>query len=327
MKAPILHPSRCTAALPEDLTKEHLVAEEKLDGSRYLLYLACDPYERRDGNALLSRRVSVVDEKHVDRTDNVPHITGPDYAGLEGTVLDGEIQAADFLATNSIMNSAPALAIEKQRKIGQVTYHVFDVLRFRGVDVTSRPLTERRKILEAVCSRMSNPHVRTITQVRKNLEDYFREIVKGGGEGVIIKDERQAYGVGWAKMKKSYDVSCIITGFKPGQGKYSGGVGSVALSVITGDGIVVEVGFASGFDDKVRAEMTKNPKKYIGKVVDVYAQEIQKSKRSADNPVGRLRHPTFYRFRDDLNTEDCTAEKLLKDIATQAKARRKREYE
>ena len=114
-------------------------------------------------------------------------------------------------------------------------------------------------------------------------------------------------------MKKTYDVSCIITGFKPGTGKYANGVGSIELSVYHDD-ILIEVGFASGFDDSIRFDMKKNPDNYIGKVVDIFAQEIQASKRSASNPVGRLRHPTFYRFREDIEAKECTSEKLWADI-------------
>ena len=33
----ILNPSRCTTKLYSDLDKDYLIAEEKLDGSRYLL--------------------------------------------------------------------------------------------------------------------------------------------------------------------------------------------------------------------------------------------------------------------------------------------------
>ena len=59
--------SRCEGKLPDDLTRPHLVGEEKMDGSRYALYVGHDPYERHRGNTLLSRRVSTVDLKHVDR--------------------------------------------------------------------------------------------------------------------------------------------------------------------------------------------------------------------------------------------------------------------
>jgi ATP-dependent DNA ligase len=323
MKLPILHPSRCTSKLGDDLDKDYFVAEEKIDGSRYVLYIGADPYERQKSNALLSRRISVVDHKHVDRTLNVPHITLKLYEGLEGTVLDGEIVSKDFLSTNSIMNSLPAEALRKQKSIGPLDYFVFDVMFFRGIDVRTKPLTERRKILEKVIERMDNESVKAIPQVKGDLHAMFNKIVEKGGEGIIVKDNRMGYGVGWAKFKKSYDVSCVVSGFKPGKGKYSSGVGSIALSVYHA-GDLIEIGFASGFDDKIRADMTKNPKKYLNRVVDVFVQEIQASKRSADNPVGRVRHPTFFRFRDDINAKDCTSEKLWEDIKA-AKARNRRD--
>jgi len=322
MSVPILQPSRCTAKLGDNLEDPNFVSEQKIDGSRYLLYLGCDPYGRQSRNALLSRRVSVIDNKHVDRTGNLPHVTDWNYIGLENTVLDGEVTAKDFLSTNSIMNSNPREAIRKQEIIGPCDYRAFDVLFFRGIDVRNKPLYERRAILEAIQERMQNEYVSTIPQISFDHADHFNRIVQSGGEGVVIKDIRQAYGVGWCKMKKSYDVSCFITGFKPGNGKYSNTLGSIALSVIHGT-TTVEVGFASGFDDRVRADMKARPDFYMGRVVDIFCHEVQDSKRSKDNPVGRLRHPTFFRFRDDLDLGDCTSEKLWADIAA-AKTRNRR---
>ena len=328
MKSPLYLPSRCTSALPEDFDKPYLIAEEKMDGARYLLYLGenVDPYEKQSLNALLSRRVSVIDAKHVDKTENIPHIAGFNYEGLEGTVLDGEIklQGREFAETNSIMNSSPKLAIEKQKSRGWVTYSVFDIIAFRGKDVRMLPLSKRRKILEEVVRRMDNEHVHCIDQIEVGIEKYFQDIVAAGGEGVIIKDVRQAYGCGWAKMKKSYDVSTVISGWHPGQGRYKGGVGSVLLSVYH-EGELLEVGRAKPADDKMQAEMTENFEKFRGLVVDVYVQEISKSKRSKSNPVGRFRHCTFFRFRDDVYAEECTSEKLMADLsAAKVKNRRLR---
>lgn len=317
-KTELMLPSRCTANLPDDLTKPYYIAEEKIDGSRYVLYIGGDPYERRTKHTLLSRRVSVTDGKHVDRTDNVPHITHELYEGLEGTILDGEIVAADFLSTNSIMNSGPALAVSKQKQIGPCTYRVFDVMAFRGKDVRTLPLSQRRKVLEEVVRRMNNEHVIAIPQITTDLEAYFTEIVSKGGEGVIIKDLRSAYGVGWAKMKKSYDVSCVITGVKPGNGKYASSIGAIAVSVYHAKRLV-EIGFASGFDDRLRNDIANNFENYEGRVVDIFTQEILKTK----DGIGRLRHPTFFRLRDDLNAEDCTSEKLWADLKA-AKTRNRR---
>lgn len=319
MKIELCHPSRCTAKVPDDLEKEYLIAEPKMDGSRYLFYIGCDPYERREGNALLSRRESSADNKYCDKTDNVPHMTLNEYEGLEGTVLDGEIMHKDFLATNSIMNSSRALAIEKQDKLGNLEYFAFDVLFFRGKDLRSMPLSQRRKVLEKVVEKMDNPFIKAIEQFVDNFSEHFKRIVEENGEGIIVKDLRLGYGAGWAKLKRSVDVSCVISGFKEGTNKYKGMVGSLALSVYK-DGVLTEVGFASGFDDKLRIDMSKNFDKYKGRVVEIFAQEIQKIDKK--NPAGRLRHPTFHRMRSDMNPEECTSEKLFEDLKTNIKSKR-----
>ena len=324
----LVHPSRCTADLPEDLTAEHLVAEPKMDGSRYVMYFGCSPYNEGE-NALLSRRNSVTDGKYVDKTANVPHLFNEDsISDLKGTVLDGEIQAEDFLSTNSIMNSGPRLAVQKQEESGWVNYYAFDIIYYCGTDVRRKPLSERRKILEYVVTVLNNPNIKAIEQFTvkdKDFNEYFNQITSDGGEGLIIKDVRRAYGTGWAKMKKSYDISCIVTGFKAGNGKYKTSVGSIALSVYADDGELVEVGFASGFDDATRADMAKNPDKYLNRVVDVFAQEIQDSKKSKSK-VGRLRHPTFHRFRDDLNVGHATASKMWEDFK-KVKSERAKKFE
>lgn len=307
----ILHPSRCTAKHPENFSEYH-IAEPKVDGSRYLFYIGDDPTGRRSGNTLLSRHLSVVDDFPVDKTDNVL-FSKKHYENLSGTVLDGEIFRKDFSYTQSILLSSSATAKEKQQSL-PLHYFVFDVLFFKGIDVRSKDLAFRQKILKTIVSKMDSPLIKILPQyAHEQINSVFLKIVGAGGEGLVVKDIRLSYGVGWSKMKKSYDVSCIISGFKIGTGKYSDQIGSIKLSVIDGD-ILRTVGFASGFDDNLRLDMSKNPKKYLGKVVDIFAHEI-----SRDN---RLRHPTFYRMRPDLSAKEITLEKLKNDLKKNVKKRR-----
>jgi ATP-dependent DNA ligase len=309
-------PARCTADLPEDLEKEHFISEVKMDGSRYVLYLGYCPYNRsKSKNTLLSRRPSVSDGKFVDRSLNVPHITDYDY-DLDGTVIDGEIMADDFEHTNSIMNSGPAIAISKQKEMGKVKYYAFDIMSFKGKDIRGLPLHQRRKVLEEVIKRMNNPFIQAIPQIKNNHIEHFNKIVSNDGEGIILKDLRQGYGLGWSKFKKSYDISCFISGFKEGNGKYKSSLGSLALSVFDDKGKIIEVGFASGMDDELRAKIAKDQASYYGRVVDIFAQQLSK-----DN---RLRHPTFHRIRDDLNREDCTIAKLKSDMKKRSMFRREK---
>ena len=309
----LIQPARCVAELSTEF-KSHHVAEEKMDGSRYTLYIGYDPHERQELNALLSRRISVTDGMHVDRTGNVPHITAIKYEGLEGTILDGEVFLNDFPTTQSIIGSGPVTAIAKQEEQGLLGYHVWDVPFFRGKDIRGLPLEKRRLVLEEVVRRMNNPHIKVLEQFpAEQIEEKFKEIVNAGGEGLIVKDTRQGYGMGWSKMKKSYEVSCFISGYKEGKGKYEGQVGAIAISVYV-DGKAVEIGFASGFDDSLRRKISDNQKEYLGKVVDIYAHEISKT--------NRLRHPTFFRIREDVNAKDCTLTKLKGDMKKKAKSSR-----
>jgi ATP-dependent DNA ligase len=311
-------PARCEDLPPEDLSDLNYVGELKLDGSRYILYLGFDPYKRNMAkHTLLSRRLSKTDDKFVDRSRNIPHITMFDFPGMEGTVLDGEIMSSDFLATNSIMNSSPDRAVDKQKQHGNLDYHVFDILMLCGRDTTSMPYTERRKLLKDVVAYLKHPNIKIVQAVQGNLSKFFSEVVAKGGEGIVIKHVNGTYGRGWSKVKKAFDVSCVISGFKEGKGKYSAGqIGSIALSVYEEAGRLVEVGFASGFSDLLRKEISQNPQSFIGRVVDVFAQEMQSA---------RLRHPTFHRLRDDIEPSACTLEKLKSDMTKNVKAGRVRE--
>lgn len=310
-------PSRCTANLPDDLTLDFLVAEEKLDGGRYVLYTDCDPYGRgKGGHTVLSRKPSDIDGNLVDKTDRVPHISGVPYPGLEGTVLDGEMmrEGATCLGdTSGILNANADTAVARQEAEGMIEFHVFDIICHNGQYVGSLPLVDRRPLLEKVVKQMGNPYIKCTEQrdSSHDFEDWFHEVVARGGEGLVIKDKRMSYGCGWAKMKKSYDVSLVVTGFKPGKGKYTGEFGALALSV-EHKGKMVEVAYASGMDDALRTEINDNRDAYLGTVVDVFTQEL--TAPSAAHPCGRLRHATFYRLRDDVAASTCTYDKLVADL-------------
>lgn len=282
------------------MTSTDWIAEPKLDGGRYMLYMDDDGKVN-----FFSRR----DFPRIDKAANVPHFAMR-YPGLEGTILDGEIlrpNATKLGDTTGIMNSLPAKAIARQKVEGWLRYNVFDILAYKGQDVRTKPLRERRVYLEAAVAEMANEHVVVVPQYTgEEKQELFDRIVRAGGEGTVLKNLGSSYGVNWVKNKKVADFSVIISGFKPGNGKYAGSLGAVAVSVYQ-DGKLVEVGFASGMTDAERDHIWKNQASYLGRVIDVTAQEVTQD--------GRLRHPRWLRERDDVSPETLTMAKLLEDAA------------
>ena len=70
--------------------------------------------------------------------------------------------------------------------------------------------------------------------------------------------------------------------------------------IIEGDDVLVlEVGECSGFDEETREAFSEDPKEWVGKVVEVKANEIFKD-------TGKLRHPRYLRIREDKSPLDCT---------------------
>lgn len=85
---------------------------------------------------------------------------------------------------------------------------------------------------------------------------------------------------------------------------YKGWPGSLEMGVIKKDtGERVSIGYISGVSDELKVDFSTNPEKYKDKVCVVTAMQT-----TADF---KLRHSKFKHFRDDINIEDCTFEKIF----------------
>lgn len=282
------------------------VAERKLDGSRYGLYIG------QDSNRLLSKHISVKDDKPVDKTENVPHLTKVSCPELAGTVIDGEITTpnGDFGNVVSVMGSHPFEAIEKQKRDGLMLFTVFDCPRFKGEDITKKTLRERQHILKEVIKTLGIDQVQFIEQRSDNRMEWFKQIVKEGGEGIILKRWDSTYDAGkrgpnWIKVKKMQTYDVVVMGFKETKSEAwaaQGLVGAVIFGCYNSKGVLQEVGDTSGMTLEVRRDMSANPKKWIGTVVEVAGQEVLRD---------AIRHPRYIRTRPDVAAKTCTIKKLM----------------
>lgn len=281
----IIHPPRCDWELPENLDSPNLVADIKIDGERAILYFNLNPYTGDRVTTLLTRHVSKHTGKYGVR--NLPFL--PNASGQEGTILDGELFQGNYIA--------------------------FDIPFYKGKDLRQEPLLKRKELLSQAVEEINNPRVQAVEFFTQNLYGHFEDVVSKGGEGLVVKDGHATYGNSWAKLKKSYDVSCVITGFRDGLGSLKGYVGSFLVSVYK-NGKLAEVGAVKLGKNSLHEEVTQNKVDYLGRVIDVYIQEL--------TVHNNFRHATFFRFRDDVNPEDCTLDKVKKDLKGKAKHQRKR---
>jgi len=272
-----------------------------------------------------------VDDGHVkllSRNGNDVTVSFPELSALVGPgmpdnmLLDGEVVALDgglpsFSALAERMHVSDARRARRLAIARPVTFMAFDLLRLYGVDLTSRPLAERRASLERIG--LAGPNI----QVPPTYDDgdaLHAATLEQGLEGVVSKRLSSRYSPGrrsadWLKFPHRGSISVVIGGWRletdsssrlgavlvgrPGPNglSYLGRVGSGlarkaqeavldALRPLTID--------ASPFSDEVPgvdAEGTVWVRPEV--VVDVQALGL--------STQGRLRQPAYRGLRPDLS--------------------------
>lgn len=288
-------------------------AEEKLDGARFLMFI------EEGENRFSSRHKSIKDGKFSEKTDNFPHLRNLDLSKLSGTVLDGEIVTGKNVTdVMSVVGGSPSTALRYQMHHGWVKYIVFDILKYKGKDVTSEWYKDRRYLLHQLFSNYINyiiihndiHSLKLINSVEINKKGFYETILKDGGEGIVLKKLISSYGEDWIKVKKESTYDVVIIGFEDPEemttksdGTFSRSrlaeknlIGSIKFGQYN-NGILIPCGSCSGISDKMRTEFSNNSDEFLGQVMTIKAQERTES--------GAFRHPVFVRMRSDKNPEDC----------------------
>ena len=136
-------------------------------------------------------------------------------------------------------------------------------------------------------------------------EQFNREAIEAGYEGIMIKDPDAPYEgrrtFSWLKMKPFIGVSLAVTAVEEGdaEGKYRGMMGAlVCEGEDDGRKIVVNVG--SGFTDAQRVDLWERRDEILGMIAEVRADVITKDRTS---DVYSLRFPRFVGWRGSVPGE------------------------
>lgn len=129
--------------------------EEKFDGTRATLHFF------KDHARCFSRRISEKTGWFCENTDSLPQLRDLKIPFLEGTVIDGEMFIPDrpFKDVSSTLNCKWDKAIERQEELGNIVFHAFDILYYKGVCLEKVPLHRRKDFLNRVVKEINDCHV------------------------------------------------------------------------------------------------------------------------------------------------------------------------
>ena len=169
-------------------------------------------------------------------------------AKLPAEPLDGELWLGrgQFETLSGIVRKTEAQDDEWR----QIKYMIFELPNATGT------FAERAQRIKEIVARAKWPQLVAVEQFRvadrAALKKKLNEVVRGGGEGLMLHLARAPYLTGRSdvllKLKPLQDTEAVVIEHVPGKGKYVGIMG--ALRVHTPDGKVFLIG--TGFTDEVR---------------------------------------------------------------------------
>ena len=132
-------------------------------------------------------------------------------------------------------------------------YHVFDILWLNGQDVTTRPLEERRALLQRLPFEGPMRRVDLVDDV----EPWERARREGWG-GVIAKRRGSPYehrrSKHWLKMKCESSQEFVVGGFTDPQGSRVG-LGALLVGYYAGEDLVFAGKLGTGFDTRLLLDL------------------------------------------------------------------------
>ena len=233
--------------------------EYKYDGLRVQAHVTAQ------GVRLFSRHLE-------DITAQFPEIVAglPEAGAAAGTIVEGEAVPVDpntgtFLPFQQVSRRRGRKhGLEAAVEEFPVTLFAFDCLAFGGEDLTERPWTERRKVLEGALREVETVKLGSylLTAKAEEAEAFFERALEGGCEGLVAKAldskyEAGARGFQWIKYKRDYQgamtdtVDLVVVGAFAGRGKRAGTYGALLCAVYdkATDTFQTTSKLGTGFDD------------------------------------------------------------------------------
>ena len=246
---------------------------------------------------------------------------------------------------------------EIEASVGKIPIisNLFDIIYLNGEILFDEPLWKRKEILEkSITEKKGKFHIAEglVTKDLEKAEKFYKEALKAGQEGLIVKNLDAKYqpgrrvAGGWLKVKPVMEsLDLVIVGATWGAGKRAGTLGSFFLALrdpstgkflecgMMGSGVKEKRSEAMEASEMTLKELTKELKPLIefekGNtvkikpkiIVEVAYEEIQKSPTYESGYA--LRFPRLVKMRPDKALEEVDTKTRIKRLYEQQKGKKR----
>ncbi len=271
------------------------ISEPKLDGERIIAVGGGD-------------KISLWTRRHIESSYKFPEIINDLKKNIKGDnwILDGELTVPGGFRKLLKRNTEDKTKISILSRKLPATFNLFDIIRFQGEDLTSKPLAQRKKVLLDVAS--PGEHLRIIPfkiVTTETVKDHFEKSLEDGYEGLILKNASSRYESGkrsdnWLKIKRTETIDVNVVGVTRSTGSIAFG----ALILEKDGQYFGKVG--TGFSDMDRREildfLEKNREEtpiLLPEDVDVLftTRPLPAEIKANEIVGGKPRAPVWVRFR------------------------------
>jgi len=320
------------------------IAEAKYDGFRLQIHLKGNRVE------IFSRRLERMTAMLPEVVDAVRNELDCDEVIFEGEALAYNEATGEFYPFQQTIQRKRKHGVEEKSAEMPLKLFAFDILYINGEDVTHKPFTQRRKLLESIIPKDSKTLSLSESYLVKSsqeIEAHFNDFISRGLEGLMAKDLNAPYIAGarkfaWVKLKRSYrnelsdTIDLVIIGYFAGRGararfKFGGVLGAVYDPHTDMFYSIAKVG--SGFSEEQMSELekllsaikTKKPNARINSIMEptywvepkyvitVTADEIT---RSPVHTCGKTGNSPGYALRFPRMIGDLRTDKRPEDATT-----------
>jgi DNA ligase-1 len=274
-------------------------------------------------------------------TDKFPEIESLLPLLPDGVVLDGEVLAYrddlpiafQYLQTRITRKSVT----KKQLQEAPVVFMAYDLLEYNGEDLRSKPMEERRQMLEVLVKQIDNKHLVLSQLVQiddwKELPELLTTARDRACEGFMLKRNSSIYQAGrrrgdWWKWKvEPLTIDAVLIYAQKGHGKRSSLYTDYTFAVRNGEELVSFAKAYSGLTDKeieqVDKFIRKNSIEQFGPVrtvkpelvFEIAFEGIAASNRHKSGVA--VRFPRILRWRTDKKPDEANTLEELQQLLIQ----------